>query len=100
MAEESEEYTVAPDPFHSGKILRAKVLKHEVVKEDWNEYKLADGTRVKIKMEVNLISQLIDPKTGKPLRNPQSGEPVLNVNSTGRLVMSFSSEALKQYEEG
>jgi len=33
-----------------------------VLKEDWNEYKLEDGIKVKVKLVVQLISYIIDPK--------------------------------------
>lgn len=100
MPQDTEGYTVLQHPFRPGEIIRAKVLKFKTVKEDWNEYELDDGTRVRIKMEVNLIAAPIEPTTGSPLMNPQTGEPVINANWTVRFVTQFSEEALKKYAGG
>ena len=100
MAQDADSYTVLQHPFRPGEIIRAKVLKSRTIKEDWNEYELEDGTRVRIKMEVNLFAAPIDPTTGAPLVNPQSGEPVIHANWTVRMVTQFSGETIKKYTGG
>lgn len=45
-------YVLVPDPRTPGKIVRAKAARFKVLKEDWNEYELEDGTIVKVKLTV------------------------------------------------
>ena len=100
MAAESEGFTLLQNPFKQGQIIRAKILRPKTTKEHWNEYELDDGTKVRIKMEVNLIAAPLDPATGAPLQNPQSGEPVIHANWTVRIVTQFSEAALRNYLGG
>lgn len=53
--------------------------------EGWNEYELADGGRVRIKMTVIRILQVLDAE-GKPAKNPD-GDRFLIVQSNNQLVI-------------
>ena len=50
-----------------GRLIEATPMKFEVVKEDWNEYKLDDGTIIKLKTSAIKIFRLetTDPVTGE-----------------------------------
>lgn len=100
MQDDAEGFTLLQNPFKPGEIIRAKILKPKTAKEHWNEYELDDGTRVRIKMEVNLIAAPIDPTTGAWMQNPQTGEPVIHANWSVRFVTQFSENALKKYAGG
>ena len=100
MAAGGEGFTLLQNPFKQGQIIKAKILKTKTAKEHWNEYELDDGTKVRIKMEMNLIAAPLDQATGVPLQNPQTGEPVIHLNWTVRIVTQFSEAALKNYPGG
>ena len=53
--------------------------------EAWNEYALADGGRVRIKLSVNRILQVLDAE-GKPARTPD-GDRFLIVQSQNQMVV-------------
>jgi hypothetical protein len=100
MQGDAEGFTLLQNPFKPGEIIRAKILRTKTAKEHWNEYELDDGTMVRIKMEVNVIAEPVDPTTGGPLQNPQTGEPVIHANWTVRIVTQFSDAAIKKYSRG
>lgn len=51
----------------------AREVDFEIVHEDWNEYNLLDGGRVRIKTNVQKIFRILDPE-GKPA-NTADGDP-------------------------
>lgn len=53
--------------------------------EAWNEYALVDGGRIRIKLSVNRILQVLDSE-GKPARTPD-GERFLVVQSNNQMVV-------------
>ncbi|MDL1957604.1 MAG: hypothetical protein LWW95_11270 [Candidatus Desulfofervidus auxilii] len=68
-----------------------------MLKEDWNEYKLEDGIKVKVKLVVQLISYIIDPRTNKIMRNPLK-EPVINIRHNIVITAEFLEEKLQESE--
>lgn len=65
-------------------------LKFEVIREDWNEYKLKDGTTLYIKPVVTMVSRtsLFD----------RRGEPIYNVQSQIIIKERIPKELRKNYE--
>jgi hypothetical protein len=61
------------------------------LREDWNEYSLADGTRLKMKIVITKVF-----RTEK--YNPQ-GEPIYLVNSTNILNASVADDLLGKNPE-
>lgn len=57
-----------------------------VGREEWNEYELADGGRVRVKTSVARILRVLGPD-GKPARTPDD-EPFLVVQSNNQVVAS------------
>ena len=49
----------------------------EIAKEDWNDYRLADGGRVRLKLSACKIYRILDDK-GKPARDVR-GDPAFHV---------------------
>jgi len=58
----------------NGREVEAKQVDFEVVREDWNEYKLEDGTVLKFKAIVTDIirTEEYDPTTGNPIYHVRS----------------------------
>jgi len=65
-------FTEARTP--EGETIKAQDLEFKTLKEEWNEYKLEDGTILKIKLVAGKISRGID-KQGKIYYLP-NGEPL------------------------
>ena len=89
----SERFVMVPDPRDPRKFIRGRVVGFKALKEDWNEYELEDGTRVRVKLVVQSISYALDPSTGEVIRSP-SGEPVLNVKHSVVVAALFPEERL------
>lgn len=83
----------------NGSEVEATNVDFETMKEDWNEYKLEDGTVLKFK---TVVSSIIRTEN----YDPMSGDPVYHVRSTNILRVKVPDElkqlpALrKQSEEG
>jgi len=58
----------------------------ETVKEDWNEYRLLDGGRIRLKTTVQKVYRILDP-AGKPAFTPD-GEPNVVVRHVSQVVAS------------
>ena len=58
----------------------------EIAREEWNEYRLADGGRVRVKTSVQKIFRLLDSE-GKPLYSPE-GDPQVLVRHVAEIVAS------------
>ena len=58
--------------------VRAKILDFRTVREDFNEYELEDGTRVKVKVVLADVRMALD-EEGKPKLNPD-GNPIYHFN--------------------
>lgn len=73
----------------------AEDLEYETIKEDWNTYKLEDGTTLKIKMVVqNIYRALMDDK--KTLRYTPNGEPMYTARWTAVLGPDVPEELMKR----
>lgn len=57
----------------------------EPVRETWNQYELSDGGRVRMRVTVQRIFQILD-DDGKPARN-EKGERILVVESSNQVVV-------------
>ena len=64
----------------------------ETVKEDWNEYKLEDGTVLKFKTVVSSIIRTED-------YDPMTGDPVYHIRSTN-ILRANVAEGLKRLPGG
>jgi hypothetical protein len=58
----------------------------EIFREDWNEYRLLAGGRLRLKTVVQRITQVLD-DDGSPLLN-ESGDPVVIVRHSPNIVVS------------
>ncbi|HUV79968.1 MAG TPA: hypothetical protein VMW40_03985 [Candidatus Bathyarchaeia archaeon] len=83
----------------NGSEVEATNVDFETIREDWNEYKLEDGTVLKFK---TVVSSIIRTENYDPL----SGDPVYHVRSTNILRVKVPDElkrlpaSRKQSEEG
>jgi hypothetical protein len=59
---------------------------YEIAKEDWNDYRLADGGRVRVRISAERIFRIVD-KDGKPLFQA-NGEPEVVVRHNVQIVAS------------
>jgi hypothetical protein len=62
----------------------AREEEFEIFKEEWNEYRLLSGGRVRLKTSAQKIFQVLG-DDGKPLRTPD-GEPVMYVRHGTQVV--------------
>lgn len=70
----------------NGQELEAVDVAFEATKpEAWNEYQLADGGHIRIKLSVNRVLQILD-SDGKPAKNPD-GDRFLVVQSSNQMVV-------------
>jgi hypothetical protein len=60
----------------------------KVVKEDWNEYELADGTKIRMKAVTSLINRAID-------LFDSDGDPLYLVKSSNVLALSVPENLKK-----
>ena len=75
--------------------IEAEDLDFSVVKEDWNSYRLEDGTILKVKLSVAKISRGIDPKTKGAYILP-SGEPLYNVRWNTNISAEVPEETFRK----
>lgn len=61
-------------PLPDGSVGDAVELDYEVVREDWNEYELEDGTRLKVKIVLQKVLRSDDAHTAM-------GEPIYQFSS-------------------
>ena len=69
-----------------GRDVDAVEISFTIKREEWNEYELADGGRVRMRSAVHRILQVLD-EDGKPARNP-AGELMMVVQSQNAVVVS------------
>ena len=69
----------------NGREVEAVDVDFETVKEDWNEYKLEDGTVLKFKTVVSSIIRTED-------YDPMTGDPVYHIRSTNILRANVAEE--------
>ena len=81
-------------PGPSGFVL-AQDLKYESIKEDWNVYKLEDGTILKAKLVAIKISRGLG-EDGKSIFYTDTGEPLYNIRHTVLISTEISEELIKK----
>jgi len=69
----------------NGREVEATDVDFETVKENWNEYKLEDGTILKFKTVVSSIIRTED-------YDPMTGDPVYHIRSTNILRANVAKE--------
>lgn len=57
---------------------KVKILDFRTLREDYNEYELEDGTKVKVKVTLTDVRMALDEK-GRPKLNPD-GNPIYHFN--------------------
>ena len=67
-----------------GSVVRGILTDFEIVKEDWNEYILEDGTKLRIKTVLVRALRLVDDE-GQPRRTPD-GDHQIFVNTSITVV--------------
>lgn len=67
-----------------GRTLPVVEVDFEVVREDWNEYTLSDGTKLRVKNIVTRIFLQVD-ENGEVIYN-ENGEPNVVINGKNNLV--------------
>lgn len=65
-------------PIEGGESVPAIEVTYETLKEDWNEYALTDGGRLKLKTVVHRIFRVVD-EDGATVFDPITGDPRLVV---------------------
>lgn len=63
----------------------------ETYNEDWNEYELRDGIRVRVKTVVTGIGRALDPN-GQLMRTPE-GNPLVRVSHTTLVTAYFGEKS-------
>lgn len=81
MADEQEEITLES----AGRKFRARPISFETVREDWNEYRLANGMLIRIKVVPSRIHLLLD-DNGNPLTDATNA-PLVGVVSSNVVVV-------------
>jgi len=69
-------------------LTKGEKLDFKVVKEDWNEYELADGARLKVKLVLIDVLRM-------PVYNPL-GEPIYRIMSQNLVKCTYVPEELKR----
>lgn len=69
----------------NGREIEAVDLDFETIREDWNEYKLEDGTILKFKTIVSSVIRTAE-------YDPMTGDPVYHVRSTNILRVKVPEE--------
>lgn len=72
----------------NGKTVSAKDVDFETVDEKWNEYKLKDGTTLRVKLTVTKVIRADD-------WDPNTGDPMYIVSSSN-IVRTLVPEKLKR----
>ena len=70
----------------NGKQVKAQEVEFKLLREDWSQYQLPDGTIVKLRTTVLKIMQVLN-DDGKPASTPE-GDPFLIVNHKTDVITS------------
>jgi hypothetical protein len=70
----------------NGQEVDAVEVSFSIIHEDWNEYELADGGRVRAKLGVQRIMRVLD-ESGKPAMTNE-GDPFVVIQSQNQVVAS------------
>lgn len=72
--------------FPDGQTLKVEEMEFDIVKEDWNEYQLGDGTYLKMKTSLMKVFWVLDEKEDRMFT--LDGDPRLMVRSSNQVVAS------------
>ena len=73
MSSDEDGYIIVPNPNNPNQPVRAKLLEFDKVSGQDYEYKLrVDGTKIRLALDVDTISRIIDPVTNRPAVNPKN----------------------------
>jgi len=90
-------YIMVPNPNNPNQSVRARLLEYDRVSGQDYEYKLrVDGTKIRLILDVDTISRIIDPITNRPAINPRTGEPMYNISWAVRVRTIYSEQALNE----
>lgn len=73
-------------PLPNGQVVDAVEVSYSIVKEEWNEYEMADGGRVRVKASVQKMLRVLD-ANGKGAVT-EEGDPQVLVRSNIEVVSS------------
>jgi hypothetical protein len=73
---------------YQGREIETVEVDFKVVKEDWNEYELADGTKIKMKAVTSIINRAID-------EFDSDGNPLYLVKSSNVIALSVPENLKK-----
>lgn len=76
-------------------LIKAKDLKFKTIKEDWNIYKLEDGTTLRVKLVAGKISRGIDPETDDIFYLEDRGEPIYHIRYQTIVIAEVPPNLLK-----
>ena len=79
-----------PPPEPTGQNTTTEDVDYDVVKEEWCEYILEDGTKVRVRLVVTRMQKVLD-HDGNPLLF-ENGEPQLNDEGSITVITSESKE--------
>lgn len=96
MSSDNAGYIMVLNPNNPNQVTRAKLLNYEKVSGKDHEFRLPDGTRIQLILDVDTISRILDPETNRPSVNPKTGEPMYNISWGVRVRTIYSEEALNQ----
>lgn len=96
VEKEERTYTIVQGPH--GKLIKAMDLKFDALKEDWNIYKLEDGTTLRIKLVPVKISRGVGER-GEIIYT-DAGEPFYNVRWTVVIAADVPESLIKKKERG
>ena len=73
---------------YQGREIETVEVEFKVIKEDWNEYELADGTRIKMKAVTSIITRAIE-------EFDSDGNPLYLVKSSNVIALSVPEKLKK-----
>lgn len=73
----------------------AEDLSYETIREDWNVYRLSDGTVLKVKLAALKISRGLE-DDGKSIRYTKDGEPYYNIRHHVMVTAEVPPELMKR----
>jgi hypothetical protein len=94
--DQGQGYIVVNDPINPNRMVRAKLLRYDTIRGQDYEFRLEDGIRIALNLQLDSISQPLDPQTGNPAVNPMTGEPVYHIRWGMRVNTIYSEDALNR----
>lgn len=88
-------FATIPGP--DGKPVKGQILEFKTEREEWNIYKLEDGTTLRAKLIAIQVMKGHDPATGEAIYLP-NGEPLYNIRNEIRVVADVPEFLLRKEE--